>query len=81
MVLAKGDIAVATARKPETLTFEGTTKDNFLALALDVTSKSSIDAAFKAAVEQFERIDVVVNNAGDGLRGEFESLTDEQIRR
>ena len=40
----------------------------------------SIDKAFDAALKQFARIDVVVNNAGYGLSGEFESLSDRQIR-
>jgi NAD(P)-dependent dehydrogenase (short-subunit alcohol dehydrogenase family) len=31
---------------------------------LDVTKKAGIDAAFKAAVDKFKRVDVVVNNAG-----------------
>ena len=59
--LKQGDIAIATARKPESLSFAdvGATKDNFLALALDVTEQSSIDAAFEKAVEVFGRVDVV----------------------
>jgi NADP-dependent 3-hydroxy acid dehydrogenase YdfG len=53
VVLSKGDIAVATARNPDKLKFEGATEKNFLALALDVTDKNSIDQAFKKAVDQF----------------------------
>ena len=80
-VLKKGDIAVATARKPESLSFSGTTDKNYLALPLDVTSKASIDKAFAAAVKEFGRVDVVVNNAGYGLCGCFEELSDQQIRQ
>lgn len=40
----------------------------------------SIDNAFNAAVKQFGRVDVVSNNAGYGLSGEFESLSEKQIR-
>ncbi|KAH8679851.1 hypothetical protein BGZ60DRAFT_481359 [Tricladium varicosporioides] len=79
-VLAKGDIAVATARKPEQLSFKGTNEKNFLAVKLDVTKKEDIDAAFKAAIDKFKRVDVVVNNAGYGLSGPFEELSDKQIR-
>lgn len=45
-----------------------------------ITSDRSVDSAFEAAVQQFGRIDVVVNNAGFGLRGVFESISDEQGR-
>ena len=61
--LSMGDIAVATARNPAKLSgkFQGTNESNFLALALDVTDRKSIDAAFDATVKAFGRIDVVVN--------------------
>lgn len=64
VILAKGDVCVATARNPDKLSFEGTTKDNFLAVQLDVESASSIKSAIAAALKAFDRIDVLVNNAG-----------------
>ncbi|KAL6251129.1 hypothetical protein RBB50_001337 [Rhinocladiella similis] len=79
-VLSRGDIAIATARKPDVLKFDKATKDNFLALQLDVTDKESIRDAFAASLERFGRVDVVVNNAGYGLTGCFEEYTEEQIR-
>lgn len=42
--------------------------------------RRSIESAFDAALKQFNRIDVVCNNAGYGLSGEFESLSEKQIR-
>lgn len=62
-VLSKGDIAVATARNPAKLegNFKGTNDKNYLAVALDVTDKKSIDTAFDAAIKKFGRVDVVVN--------------------
>lgn len=80
-VLDKGDICVATARKPESLSFKGTSDKNFLALHLDVTDKKSIQEAFSAAVKNFGRVDVVVNNAGYGLAGCFEEYNEQQIRQ
>ncbi|KAL7008177.1 hypothetical protein EMMF5_002359 [Cystobasidiomycetes sp. EMM_F5] len=82
IILAKGDHVVATARNSSKLDFtsEGATEENFLAVDLDVTDKSSIDKAFKAGIAKFKHIDVVCNNAGYGLGGEFESLSEKQIR-
>ncbi|KAF8852193.1 NAD(P)-binding protein, partial [Acephala macrosclerotiorum] len=79
-VIAHGDIAVATARKPESLSFEGTNDKNYLAVKLDVTKQADIDAAFKSALDKFGRVDVVVNNAGYGLSGVFEEVSEEQLR-
>jgi len=79
-VIDEGDIAVATARKPESLSFKGTNDKNYLALKLDVTKQSDIDAAFKETLSTFGRVDVVVNNAGYGLSGPFEELSDDQIK-
>ena len=45
-----------------------------------MTSQESIEKAFAAALKKFGRVDVVCNNAGYGLSGEFESLSDKQIR-
>lgn len=78
--LREGDSVVATARNSSNLSFPSATKDNLLAVDCDVTKQDSIDAAFAKALAHFGRIDVVVNNAGYGLSGEFESLSDEQIR-
>lgn len=80
-VLDKGDIAVATARKPEQLEFKNTSDKNFLGLHLDVTDKKSIADAFSQAIKKFGRVDVVVNNAGYGLAGCFEELKEDQIRQ
>jgi NAD(P)-dependent dehydrogenase (short-subunit alcohol dehydrogenase family) len=51
------------------------------ALALDVTERSQVKAAVAQAAEAFGRIDVVVNNAGYGLAGALEELSDEEISR
>jgi NAD(P)-dependent dehydrogenase (short-subunit alcohol dehydrogenase family) len=51
--LARGDRVVATARRTEALT----DLDGALAVPLDVTSRDQIDAAVRAALERFGRID------------------------
>lgn len=45
-----------------------------------MTKEADVESAFKAAVDKFKRVDVVVNNAGYGLSGVFEELTDAQLR-
>ncbi|OCL13041.1 NAD(P)-binding protein [Glonium stellatum] len=80
VVLQHGDYVVATARKSSKLSFPSANSSNSLLVDLDVTDKTSINAAFDAAIKKFKRIDVVVNNAGYGLSGEFESLSEKQIR-
>ncbi|KAG4443945.1 hypothetical protein IFR05_000585 [Cadophora sp. M221] len=79
-IINRGDIAVATARNPGSLYFENTTMSNYLSLKLDVTDRKSISAAFQQTIQKFGRIDVVVNNAGYGLTGNFEEMTGEHIR-
>lgn len=53
---------------------------DFLPLAVDLTTETSVSEAMQAAIGQFGRIDVVVNNAGYGQLGSLEELTDEETR-
>jgi len=50
-------------------------------IRLDVTDPGSIKNAFADTLERFERIDVVVNNAGYAAVGPFEASTPEQVER
>jgi NAD(P)-dependent dehydrogenase (short-subunit alcohol dehydrogenase family) len=50
-------------------------------LRLDVTDAKSVQAAVAAVVARSGGIHTVVNNAGLGLRGFFEDLADDEIRR
>ena len=81
VALQKGDYVVATARNSSKLSFDGANDSNSLLVDLDVTKKESIDKAFDAAIKKFKRVDVVVNNAGYGLSGPFETLSEKQIRQ
>ncbi|OJD31995.1 nad-binding protein [Diplodia corticola] len=79
--LANGHKVVATARDSSKLSFASISNASSLLLVdLDVTKKESIGAAFGAALAKFGRVDVVCNNAGYGLAGAFETLSEKQIR-
>ena len=79
--LDAGNKVVATARKPETLSdLSAKYGDNILAVRLDVTNKDDIGRAFSAANETFGQVDVLVNNAGYGVFGGFEEITEAQYR-
>lgn len=78
-VLAAGDRLVATGRNPERVASAIGASENLLVTALDVTRSSDAEAAVKAAVERFGRIDVLVNNAANFYAGYFEELIPAQI--
>jgi NAD(P)-dependent dehydrogenase (short-subunit alcohol dehydrogenase family) len=79
--LAKGHNVVATARRLDALEEIATqAPERFLALALDVTQPQDAAAAINAAIARFERIDVLVNNAGYGIVGAFEETPQDELR-
>ncbi|GAB2705594.1 SDR family NAD(P)-dependent oxidoreductase [Mucilaginibacter koreensis] len=81
-LLNKGYKVAATSRNINDLTkaVEPEAKADFLPLSVDLQSEESVKAAVSATIHQFGRIDVVVNNAGYGLTGALEELTDQEAR-
>ncbi|CCH54010.1 short-chain dehydrogenase/reductase SDR [Fibrisoma limi BUZ 3] len=51
-----------------------------LPLQVDLKTEASVREAIQATVQHFGRIDVVVNNAGYGMAGSIEELTDQEAR-
>jgi NADP-dependent 3-hydroxy acid dehydrogenase YdfG len=81
-VLERGYHLVATARQPEQLKeLSDRYPDRVTTIALDVTNAQSIQQAVEAALNAYNRIDVLVNNAGYGTVGAIEEVNDDDIRR
>ena len=79
-LLEQGYRVAATSRKQADLEKAVGAHDNFLALATDLTNEESVHAAVAATVAKFGTVDVVVNNAGYGLSGGVEEITDAEVR-
>jgi len=81
-VLAHGDRVVATARNVTALDdLTGAHENDVIRLPLDVTDPVQVRTAVAEAIERAGAIDVLVNNAGHGLIGALEELSDGQIQR
>jgi NAD(P)-dependent dehydrogenase (short-subunit alcohol dehydrogenase family) len=76
----RGWNVIATMRSPQKATGLANLK-GVLCLPLDVTDPASIHSAIATGLEKFTTIDAIVNNAGYGLVGAFETSTREQIQR
>jgi NAD(P)-dependent dehydrogenase (short-subunit alcohol dehydrogenase family) len=81
-VLDEGGRVVATCRDVTELgSLEERHPDRVLVGRLDVTDADQARNAVRHAVASFGRIDVVVSNAGVGLFGALEDLSDDELRR
>src|SRR6266700_1937508 len=79
--LAAGHAVVATGRDTEAVAKAVGKSEDLLVVKLDVTNRADAEAAARAAVDRFGRIDALDNNAGNFFAGYFEELTPEQIDR
>ncbi|MBE9463207.1 oxidoreductase [Dyadobacter subterraneus] len=82
-LLSAGYNVAATSRTVDSLSkaVESEESENFLPLEVSITSEQSVKDAVSKTIEKFGTIDVLVNNAGYGLFGSVEELSDEESRQ
>jgi NAD(P)-dependent dehydrogenase (short-subunit alcohol dehydrogenase family) len=79
-VLKTGGKVVATARKLDRVAdLEKQYPQTAKALALDVTKETQINSAAEQAIAKFGRVDVLVNNAGYGVAGAIEEVSEAEF--
>ena len=80
-LLQRGDRVAGTARKLEQVSdLKAKYSEQLWLTYLDLTDTPAIRKTVDSAFAHFGQIDVIVNNAGYGLFGAAEELTDDQIR-
>jgi len=83
-LVQEGFKVAATSRTPDTLIKnlgEFYKPDQVLALQVDLINEESIRQAISDTLGKFSKIDVVVNNAGHGLLGAIEAISDQEVRQ
>jgi NAD(P)-dependent dehydrogenase (short-subunit alcohol dehydrogenase family) len=78
--LVAGYNVIATGRNIEKVRQALGESVNLLIVKLDITNLPDAEAATKAAIAKFGKIDVLVNNAANFYAGFFEELTPEQMQ-
>jgi NAD(P)-dependent dehydrogenase (short-subunit alcohol dehydrogenase family) len=79
----RGNTVVATMRTPErdAAAVVAGFEDRIVPEQLDVTDAARVEEVVAACVRRFGRIDAVVNNAGYGLWGSCEDVSEAELRR
>jgi len=80
-LLQNGYHVVATTRNSPSLIEEiGEVSETFLPLEVNLIDNASVKNAIEKSIAHFGKIDVVVNNAGFGLIGTLEELSDAEVK-
>jgi len=81
IAVAKGDKVVGTLRQESQIAgFEQIAPGQAKGVLLDVTDKDQVSSGVQQAIDAFGQIDVLVNNAGYGLMGSVEEVSDSEAK-
>jgi NAD(P)-dependent dehydrogenase (short-subunit alcohol dehydrogenase family) len=79
-LLRRGERVIATARNVSQLEdLTGQYPDRVRAFTLDVTKPEQIESVARQAIAAFGHVDVVVNNAGYGVTGAIEEVSEKEF--
>ncbi|KPH12973.1 SDR family NAD(P)-dependent oxidoreductase [Chryseobacterium sp. ERMR1:04] len=80
-LLEKNYRVVATTRNTQSLISEiGDASEQFLPLEVNLANNEDVQSAIAKSINHFGQLDVIVNNAGYGLIGTLEELSDKEAR-
>lgn len=79
-LLNNGVNVAATSRNLNDLIKAVGEHENFLPLSVDLINENSVETAVSQTISKFGQVDVVVNNAGYGMLGALEELSDKESR-
>jgi len=79
-LLSIGHNVAATSRNLSDLSKAVGEYENFLPLAVNLISEESVESAISQTISKFGQLDIVVNNAGYGMLGALEELSDKEAR-
>lgn len=81
-VIEKGDFVIGTFRKQSQVDeFNEKYSNRAFSILLDIIDEQSIERNVEKLISKFERIDVLVNNAGVGFVGAIEETSMEEARK
>ncbi|WP_338874161.1 oxidoreductase [Spirosoma sp. SC4-14] len=79
--MQEGHFVIGTFRHDQQVAdFNGVNTGKGFAVKLDITNRSQIEDVVRRVVDQFGRVDVLVNNAGFGFAGAIEEASENEIR-
>jgi len=80
LLVAGYKVAATSRNKQQLMDAVNVTSDNFLPLEVDLANDESVKESLEITFKTFKNIDVVLNNAGYGIGGSIEELTDAETR-